>query len=159
MTMISQLYYHPGEVPLKEYVIYPIYQIVIIREMCKVILEELTAKINKYVEDLEFATARVFIEENIDTLSDHKNRLNKNARDLLTFLLELQKDGQQPITRKDLAVLNAINTYANKFDLRGLKVLVRDNTNLLLRKDVPAYLNSDARIILEGMGAISKYEE
>lgn len=157
--MISQLYYHPGEVPLKEYVIYPIYQIVIIREMCKVILEELTAKINKYVEDLEFATARVFIEENIDTLSDHKNRLNKNARDLLTFLLELQKDGQQPITRKDLAVLNAINTYANKFDLRGLKVLVRDNTNLLLRKDVPAYLNSDARIILEGMGAISKYEE
>ncbi|MCM3663438.1 hypothetical protein M3204_03410 [Mesobacillus subterraneus] len=117
-------------------------------------LDALTAKINRYVEEMEFATARVYIEENIEILNNHKNMLNKNARELLDFLLELQAEGGQPLTKKDMAIINAINTYAHKFDVRGIKMLVKDNPNLLLRKDTPAYLNADAKIILQGMGAI-----
>jgi hypothetical protein len=117
-------------------------------------LEVLTAKINKNVDEMEFATARVFIEENIKTLDEHKNMLNKNARELLEFLLEQQANGGEPLTRKDLSILNAINTYANKFDVRGIKILVKDYHKLLLRKDTTAYLNADAKIILKGMSAI-----
>ncbi|MDQ0412743.1 hypothetical protein [Mesobacillus stamsii] len=119
-------------------------------------LEVLTAKINKYVGEMELATARVYIEENVEILNEHKNMLNKNARELLDFLLELQADGGQPLTRKEMAIINAINTYANKFDVRGIKMLVKDNPNLLLRPDALAYLNSDAKTILQGMGAISR---
>ncbi|MBT2702954.1 hypothetical protein [Bacillus sp. ISL-35] len=117
-------------------------------------LDALATKINQYVEDMELATARVYIEENIEILKEHKNMLNKNARELLDFLLKLHADGGQPLTRMDMAIINAINTYASKFDVRGIKMLVKDNPNLLLRKDTPAYLNADAKIILEGMGAI-----
>jgi hypothetical protein len=117
-------------------------------------LDALTAKINRYVEDMELTTARVYIEENTEILKEHKNMLNKNARELLDFLLELKADSGQPLTRKDMAIINAINTYANKFDVRGIKMMVKDNPNLLLRKDTPAYFNADAKIILKGMGAI-----
>jgi hypothetical protein len=122
--------------------------------MGRLSLNALTAKINKYVEEMELATARVYIEENVEILNEHKNMLNKNARELLDFLLELQAGGGQPLTRKDMAIINAINTYANKFDVRGIKMLVKDNPNLFIRKDTPAYLNADAKIILQGMGAI-----
>lgn len=117
-------------------------------------LDALTAKINRYVEDMELSTARVYIEENIDLLNENKNMLNRNARELLDFLIKMQAEDGEPLTRKDMAVIYAINTYANKFDVRGIKILVKDNPNLLLRKDTPAYLNTDAKIILEGMGAI-----
>jgi hypothetical protein len=117
-------------------------------------LESLTAKINKNVEEMELATARVYIEENISILNEHKNMLNKNARELLDFILQMQAHDGQPLTRKDLAIINAINTYANKFDVRGIKMIVKDHPNLLIRKDTPAYLNADAKIILEGMKAI-----
>ncbi|WP_409291599.1 hypothetical protein [Peribacillus sp. SCS-37] len=120
------------------------------------ILEDLAVKINKSVEDLELATARLFMEENIDILTDHKNMLNKNARELLNFLVEQRESGYKPLTRKDFAIINAINTYASKFDLQGLKIIIRENTNLLLGKEVTAHLNSDAKIILEGMAAINK---
>lgn len=117
-------------------------------------LDALTAKINRYVEDMELATARVYIEENTEILKAHKNMLNKNARELLDFILQMQDSEGQPLTRKDMAIINAMNTYANKFDVRGIKILVKDNPNLLLRKDTPAFLNADAKIILQGMGAI-----
>ncbi|MBT2661964.1 hypothetical protein J7E35_12905 [Bacillus sp. ISL-45] len=117
-------------------------------------LEVLTAKINKNVDEMEYSTARVFIEENIKILNEHKNLLNKNARELLNFLLELQAGNGEPLTRKDLAILNAVNTYANKFDVRGIKMLLKGNPNLLIRKDSLAYLNADAKTILKGMGAI-----
>lgn len=122
--------------------------------MDRLSLESLTAKINKNVEEMELATARVYIEENISILNEHKNMLNKNARELLDFILQMQAHDGQPLTRKDMAIINAINTYANKFDVRGIKMIVKDYPNLLLRKDTPAYLNADAKIILEGMKAI-----
>jgi hypothetical protein len=119
-------------------------------------LIELTTTINKYVEDLDFGTARVYLEENSTILSENKNRLNSNARALLEFIIDRQQEGVQPLSRKDMSIINATNSYASKFDLRGLKVMVRDNSQVFLRSDITAYLNADAKIILEGMGSISK---
>lgn len=117
---------------------------------------DLIAKINNCVEELDFSAARMYMEENIEILNENKNHLKSNARELLDFLTKRMEAGQEPLTRKDMAVLNAINSYASRFDLRGLKVLIRDHSLLFLRNDIEAYLNADSRIILEGMGAINK---
>lgn len=119
-------------------------------------LIELTTTINKYVEDLDFGTARVYLEENATILSENKSRLNSNARALLEFIIDRQQEGVHPLSRKDMSIINATNSYASKFDLRGLKVMVKDNSQVFLRSDITAYLNADAKIILEGMGSISK---
>lgn len=117
---------------------------------------DLIAKINTSVEELDFAAARLYMEENIEILTENRNYLKTNARDLLEFLSKRREAGQKPLTRQDLSVINAVNSYASKFDLRGLKVIIRDHSLLFLRNDIEAYLNMDARIILEGMGAIPK---
>jgi hypothetical protein len=117
---------------------------------------DLIAKINTSVEELDFAKARLYMEENIEILNDNKNHLKSNARELLDFLTKRKEAGVHPLTRKDMAVLNTVNSYASKFDLRGLKVVIRNHSLLFLRNDIEAYLNADARIILEGMGAIQK---
>lgn len=117
---------------------------------------DLIARINNCVEELDFAQARMYMEENIEILNENRSRLKSNARELLEFLTKRLEAGQQPLTRKDMAVINAVNSYASKFDLRSLKVIIKDHTLLFIRNDIQAYLNTDARIILEGMGAIPK---
>lgn len=117
---------------------------------------DLIARINNCVEELDFAAARMYMEENNDILNENRSRLKSNARELLEFLTKRIEAGQQPLTRKDMAVINAVNNYASKFDLRSLKVVIKDHTLLFMRNDIEAYLNMDARIILEGMGAIPK---
>lgn len=117
---------------------------------------DLIAKINTSVEELDFAAARLYMEENIEILNENRNYLKTNARDLLEFLTKRMEAGQKQLTRRDMSVINAVNSYASKFDLRGLKVIIRDHSLLFLRNDIAAYLNMDARIILEGMGAIPK---
>jgi hypothetical protein len=119
-------------------------------------LAELTSKINKIVDDLDFATARVFIEENVDVLNEHGKGLNSNARDLLNFINENQKEGVQPLSRKDISLINGVNSYASKFDVRGLKLIVKDNPQLFVRSEVVSYLSADAKTVLEIMGAIPK---
>ncbi|MCM3125800.1 hypothetical protein QNH36_01600 [Mesobacillus sp. AQ2] len=117
---------------------------------------DLIARINNRVEELDFAAARLYMEENIEILNENRSHLKSNARELLEFLTKRMEAGQQPLTRKDMAVINAVNNYASKFDLRGLKVVIKDHSLLFLRSDIESYLNTDARIILEGMGAIPK---
>lgn len=117
---------------------------------------DLIFKINSSVEKLDFATARFFMEENIEILNDNKNYLKRNARELLEFLTNRQDLGLQTLTRSEMIVLQAANGYAAKFDLRGLKLVIKEHPLLFLRDDIEAYLNADAKIILEGMGAIRK---
>lgn len=119
--------------------------------------EELIKEINKYVDQLDFVTARKLIEGNLEILIKHKTLLKSNARELLKILVDRLESGHDPISRQDMASIIAINSYATNFDLRGLKMLVKNKAKLLLRKDAVEYLNKDAQIILEGMGAINKY--
>lgn len=117
--------------------------------------EELIDQINKFVEQLDFVTARKLIEDNLEILKKHRISLKSNARELLKIIVERSESGNNPISRQEMATLLAINSYASKFDVRSLKIIVKDKAALLLRKDVVEYLNNDAKVILEGMGAIT----
>ncbi|MFT4416424.1 hypothetical protein ACLM5H_21410 [Fredinandcohnia humi] len=117
-------------------------------------IRDLIDEVNRSVEELDLVAARKYIEENLEILNEQKTHLKRNARELLKVLTEMQKSGYKPLSRQELSIIQTINSYASKFDLRGLKILVKDNAQLLLREDVLAYLNADAKIILEGMGAI-----
>ncbi|RSK29420.1 hypothetical protein EJF36_16460 [Bacillus sp. HMF5848] len=118
--------------------------------------DELINKINSCVEALDFVSARKYIEENISIVESNKYLLKRNARDILKFLTQQIESGYQTLSRKELATLNAINTYAYNFDLRGIKNIVKNESTLLIRSDIESYLNSDAVTILAGMGAIRK---
>lgn len=119
-------------------------------------LHELVQKINKSVEELDLVSARKYMEENKVVLLANKNLLKRNARELFDFLISSTESGIVPLTRDELSATNAINMYATRFDLRGLKVAIKNHSELLLRADVIPYLNTDAKILLEGMGAIQK---
>lgn len=119
-------------------------------------VEDLIKEINKYVEQLDFVSARKLIEGNIEVLNSHKFSLNSNARELLKIITEQLESGKDSISKKDMASLIAINTYAANFDMTSIKLFVKNNAKLLLRHDVIDYLNKDAKAILEGMGVINK---
>lgn len=48
-------------------------------------------------------------------------------------------------------VIYSVNAYASNFDIRGIKMSVKNNSNLLKREDVLNYLNDDAKALLENM--------
>lgn len=117
-------------------------------------ITNLITQINKSVDELDFTKARKYIEENLELVNQNRLHLKSNAREILKFLNEKLESGEKPLTKSDIAALNTINIYANRFDLRGLKLTLRGKEQLLLKKESLSYLNSDAKILLEGMGAI-----
>jgi regulator of replication initiation timing len=119
-------------------------------------LQELVKKINACVDDVDLVAARKYLEENKTLLMENRNLLKRNARELFDFLNNSSDSDSKPLTREELAATNAINLYASRFDLRGLKIAVKNHSELLLREEITPYLNEDARILLEGMGAIQK---
>ncbi len=118
-------------------------------------IQELLERINKSMDDLDLVSARRFIEENLQILSKDRYLLKSNARALLDFLTSKTDN---PLKREELNVINSVNIYATKFDVRGLKMLLKSNAELLMREDIKHYLNADAKIILEGMNAIHSEE-
>lgn len=119
-------------------------------------LQELATKINACVEEVDLVAARKYMEENKELLKDNKSLLKRNARELFDFLINSSETNSKPLSREEVAATNAINLYATRFDIRGLKIAVKNHSELLLREDITPYLNKDARILLEGMGAIQK---
>lgn len=118
-------------------------------------LEQLIQNINEKVETLDLVSARKLIEENLGILFENRIKLKKNARELLSFISDSLESGYQLPTRQELTVYHSINTYANRFDVRGLKLVIKGNEQLLLNKAAKEYLNSDAKVLLESLGAIS----
>ncbi len=119
-------------------------------------IEQLIQTINEKVEELDLVTARKLMEENIEYLKKNERKLKKNGRELLKFITDSIQSGYEHPTRQELAIYHSINTYASKFDVRGLKMIVKGNEQTLLKKSARNYLNSDAKVLLEGLGAISK---
>lgn len=117
-------------------------------------IQELLIKINKSTEDLDLVTARKHIEENIVLLNEYKHLLRGNARALLDFLTNNTDKGFIDLNRQEINVVYAINTYASNFDLRGIKLSIKNNAGLLMREEVKRHLNEDAKTLLEGMSAI-----
>lgn len=58
-----------------------------------------------------------------------------------------------------MTILYSINRYASSFDIRGLKLLVNNYPELLMRQEIQAYLNDDALTLLESMNVIQKNQE
>lgn len=121
-------------------------------------VDELIKEINKYVEELDFVTTRKLIESNIEVLKDHKFSLKSNARELLKLINDQLESGREPLSRKEMSLLLALNSYANNFDLTSIKLIVKNNAKLFLKNDVVDYLNKDAITLLEGLGVIHKKE-
>lgn len=116
--------------------------------------QELINEINQRVDDLDLVAARRYMEVNIDLLKGQKHHLRKNARDLFEFLLNGLDTEANPLNPKELNAIFTINTYATRFDVRGLRRAVENNADLLMRHDLKYHLNTDAKILLEGMRAI-----
>ncbi|MDM5333449.1 hypothetical protein QUF56_09440 [Ureibacillus composti] len=119
-------------------------------------INEIIALINKSVDQLDFTSARKYIEENFELVNQNRVHLKSNAREILKFLNDKLESGEKPLTKTEIVALNAINIYATRFDLRGLKLNLRGKEQLLLKKEALNYLNSDAKILLESMGSIKK---
>ncbi|MEK5037496.1 hypothetical protein [Sporosarcina sp. FSL K6-3457] len=117
-------------------------------------IQELLNKINKSIEDLDLVTARKHIEGNIVLLNEYKHLLRGNARALLDFLTNNTDKKFIDLNRQEMNVVYGINTYASNFDLRGLKLSVKNNAALLMREEVKSHLNEDAKTLLEGMSTI-----
>lgn len=119
-------------------------------------INEIISKINKSVDALDFSTARKYIEENIELVSKNRVHLKNNAREILKFITDKIDSGEKQLTKTEITTINSINVYATRFDLRGLKLVIKGNEQLLLKGEIINYLNADAKILLEGMGAINR---
>ena len=117
-------------------------------------LMEVIEKINKSADEADFVTARKLIEANMPNLHQHLSKLKRNARELFEFLVTNMDNDFETLTRQELGEINVINTYATRFDIRGLKVYIKNKGKLLIKKEALRYLNSDAKILLESMGSI-----
>lgn len=116
--------------------------------------KELILEINKAVDELDFVSARKLIEDNFKIVDRYQVHLKSNAREILIFIKSRLDSGEKPLTKMDIALINTINLYASKFDVRGLKLSIKGKEKLLLRNDAINYLNADAKTILQGMGTI-----
>lgn len=115
--------------------------------------QELFRTINKCLDDLDFISARKYMEENMELLKDHKHHLRRNARELFNFLIN---NTANTITRREMNVIYSINSYATNFNVRSIKILIKDNVDLILREEILPYLNEDAKTILESMQVINR---
>lgn len=117
---------------------------------------ELINVINHSIEKLDYASARKYIEENLNLVNINKHLLIDNARSVLVYIKDTLESGAQPLTRQEVSLIYTINKHATKFDVRALRMIIRDNPSLLIRQDIKHYFNEDAKTLLEGMNVIPK---
>ncbi|GAE93419.1 hypothetical protein JCM21714_2499 [Gracilibacillus boraciitolerans JCM 21714] len=117
---------------------------------------ELVKSINHYTEHLDLVTARKYIEENLDLLNQKKHLLSHNARGILEFMIKRREAGYRNLDKRELATIRAVNKYAEEFDVRGIKLIVREKPNLFIEKEAIEYLSNDSKVILIGMGVLKK---
>jgi len=119
----------------------------------------IVVKVNKACDELDFVNARGLIEANLLKLSEAKyyRLLNESGRVLIKHVLANnngQNAAKKSLTRTDLLVINKINEYCSNFDISMLKRTLKNSLELVQRSDVLPLLNSDAKIILDDMGAL-----
>ncbi|MEI4768473.1 hypothetical protein WAX74_02235 [Psychrobacillus sp. FJAT-51614] len=95
------------------------------------------------------------MENNIELISENRHLLRSNARLLFEILKNNTQSVINSLSRKEMNVIYSINSYATKFDIRGLKLSVKNNPELLVRKDIEYYLNEDAKTLLTGLSVLN----
>lgn len=117
------------------------------------------AKVNKDCDDLDFVHARSMMEANLLKLSEAKyyRLLNTNAQVPIKHIVAENKEHNgttKQLTRSELLIINKINEYCTNFDVSMLKRTLKNAFDLVQRPEVLPLLNSDAKIILNDMGAL-----
>lgn len=112
---------------------------------------ELLKQLDKSIDSLDLVSARKYIEENIDILTKNRQLLRGNSRAMFDLIKQKIDTGEKPLSRHEMNVIHSINTYATKFDLTGLKLVVNNNPELFLNEEIKQYLNVDAKTLLQGM--------
>lgn len=118
-------------------------------------INELIKKIHEKMDNFDLVSARRLIEDNIEVISENRHLLRSNARSLFEILKNNTESVINALNRKEMNVIYSINAYASKFDIRGIKLSVKNNANLLVRKDIKYYLNEDAKALLTGMKVLT----
>ena len=118
--------------------------------------QELIKQLNKSIDILDLVSARKYIEENIDILTKNRRLLHGNSRAMFDLIKEKIDTGEKPLICHEMAVIYSLNTYATKFDLTGLKLVVNNNPELFLNEEIKQYLNADAKTLLQGMNVLQK---
>ncbi|MFJ7825704.1 hypothetical protein [Psychrobacillus sp. NPDC096623] len=121
-------------------------------------INELMKKINESMEKLDLISARRLIENNLELISENRHLLRRNARSLFEMLTNNTESVINSLNRKEMNVLYSINAHASNFDVGGLKLSIKNNPELLVRKDIKHYLNEDAKTLLAGMKIINMNE-
>lgn len=119
---------------------------------------ELLKQLNKSIDSLDLVSARKYIEENIDILTKHRQLLRGNSRAMFDIIKQKVETNEKALSRHEMTVIYSVNTYATKFDLAGLKLVVNNNPELFLNEEMKQYLNEDAKTLLQGMNVIQKNE-
>ena len=119
-------------------------------------LQHLISTINYYADNSDYASARRHIEDNLEILRDKRVLLKNNAREILKFLLEQKESGKNQLSRKEMKIIYTVNHYANDLSVRGIRLIINENLELFKKKEAICLLNTNAKIILEGMGVIEK---
>ncbi|GKV70324.1 hypothetical protein NCCP2716_28220 [Sporosarcina sp. NCCP-2716] len=109
---------------------------------------ELVRAVNACVEELDFVTARKYMEDNLDILKTHKHRLQRNAQELLEFVMH---SDSKRLTQQEVKIIHALNDHASHFNIRSFKLLVKDHVSLMNREETQTYLNADAKALLSSM--------
>lgn len=121
-------------------------------------ISRLIISINGAVDRLEYAAARKYIEENFDIVYENRHLLNSNAREILKFVQQKKVSGNKTLTKEEMNAIAVVNTYARRFDIRGLKLYLKEKEDLLTKEDTFNNLNNDAKILLTSLGMIPKKE-
>ncbi|KQL33684.1 hypothetical protein [Psychrobacillus sp. FJAT-21963] len=121
-------------------------------------INELMKTINESMEKLDLISARRLIENNLDLISDNRHLLRRNARSLFEILKNNTESAINTLSRKEMNVIYSINAHASNFDIRALKLSIKNNPELLVRKDIKYYLNEDAKTLLTGIKVINDDE-
>ncbi|MGP4038468.1 hypothetical protein ACTWP4_00955 [Gracilibacillus sp. D59] len=117
---------------------------------------EIIKSINHATDNLDLVTSRRYIEENLELLKEKRHLLNHNARELLNFMVKRQESGYRNLEKRELAAIKAVNSYAEQFDVRGIKLIVKDKPHLFMEKEALNFLTNDSKVILIGMGVLQK---
>lgn len=113
--------------------------------------QELLKQLNKSIENLDLVSARKYIEENIEILAKNRQLLHGNSRAMFDLIKQKNDLGEKSLSRHEMNVIYSINSYATKFDLAGLKLVINNNPEIFLNEETKQYLNTDAKTLLQGM--------
>lgn len=113
--------------------------------------------INDCMEKLDYITVRKYIIDNIHHLNLYKHLLDDATLNVLQYLNTTIDSEPQPVSRQEVAIIYSINMYSKMFDVRSLRMKIKENPSLLMRQDIKHYFNEESKTLLEGMRVISNH--